>query len=125
MYQISEAELSPDIKLQILHNLIKDISIGPLIEDLSTEELLALKQFIWEKTVEIGIRTKGKNFSSDEITGKFVSTEVYQKQQNCKEPMAFCNSTECFKVNPLCATNRVKGQIEKMANAIQGFIKIE
>lgn len=116
--------MQPGQLLHIVHNLIKGQPVSPFLEGLNDEEIISFQNFMWEKTIEIGILVKGKYFSIEEVTSKMISPETYQKQQKCHEMVNLCKTDICLKNNPQCAIQKIKGQVEVMASAIHRYFKL-
>jgi len=57
-------------KVEILFLLFHGLKINHLLDELDNSHVIDLQKFMWEKTVEIGIKTLGKDFNRDEITKK-------------------------------------------------------
>ncbi len=120
--EVARKELSPGQKVEAVYRLLKGIPFDDLIETLSNEDVVALQKFLWDKTVEIGLRMKGKNFTRRDITGRMVPTPIYQREQNCSERTYFCKATLCILSNPSCARKKLKGQFQAMEEVIQEWV---
>ncbi len=120
--EVARKELSPGQKVEAVYRLLKGIPFDDLIETLSNEDVVALQKFLWDKTVEIGLRVKGKNFTRRDITGRMVPTPIYQREQNCSERTYFCKATLCILSNPSCARKKLKGQFQAMEEVIQEWV---
>lgn len=116
--------MRPGLKLEIFHCIIEGKSVTPLLADLNVDEVMALQNFLWEKTVEIGLKVKGKYFAREEVTSKMVGITEYQREQGCVEPESTCKGYDCIQLNSDCALRKMKGQIEIMASAIHKYFKL-
>ncbi len=124
MLVAQEPLLKASIKLEILRRLFSGTPIIPLVEEFDARELIEARQFIWEKTIEFGIQTRGQAFSRDDVTKRMRPISWYQKEKDCKEPAQKCRATDCFYTNPDCAFSMAKDQIEAMRSALTEYLNI-
>ena len=117
--EVARKELAPAQKVEAVYRLLKGISFDDLVDSMSNEDVVALQKFLWDKTVEIGLRVRGKNFTRREITSRMVPTPAYQREQNCSERTYFCKATLCILSNPSCARKKLKGQFQAMQEVVQ------
>lgn len=109
-------------KIQVLQCLFSGCDLELILGKLEIEELLELQRFLWEKTVEFGIKAKGANFAKADVTKRMISVSAYQQMKNCKEAISVCKETACIRKHPSCATEKVKGHIQVMKDAIGEYI---
>lgn len=109
-------------KVEILFHLFHGNKISPLIDELENRAVVDLQKFVWEKTVEFGIKSRGKNFSRKDITRKMITTPLYQQLQKCSEHPYYCKGTHCISSNPNCARKKIKEHVDVMAESIWEFI---
>lgn len=112
-------------RVKILYNLFRNEKLSNLIDDLDNRDVVAFQKYIWEKTVEFGIISRGKNFDRKEVTRKMTPTPNFQRQQGCSERTYYCKGTHCIHSNPNCARKKIKEHVDVMSNAIQEYIRIE
>lgn len=93
------------------------------MERLNNNEIVALQNFVWDKTVEIGLRLKGKAFSRKDITKRIISTPVYQRTQKCSERVYYCKGVMCIHSNSSCARNKISEHLLAMQNSIQQWLE--
>lgn len=120
--EVARKELSLAQKVEAIYRLLKGISFDDLIDSYKNEDAVALQKFVWDKTVEIGLRMRGKDFSRKEITGRMIPTPVYQRQQGCSERIYYCKATLCILSNPKCARKKLKGQFRILQDSVQEWI---
>lgn len=118
-------DLKPSQKLQILYNLFNHKPLDEMIDSMTNQEVVALQKFVWDKTVEFGLKTRGKDFDKTEITGRMVPTPIYQRQQGCTERIYNCKGTTCIYSNPNCARKKIKGQVQVMGDVIAEYLEEE
>lgn len=114
--------LKLDKKIEIIYHLFQGKKISPLIDDLDNRAIVELQRFMWEKTVEFGIKSRGKNFHRKEVTRKMTPTHTYQSQQGCTEHPYYCKGTDCINFNPDCARKKIKEHIDVMAESIWEYV---
>lgn len=114
----------PGLKLEIFHSIIEGKNVAPLLDGLQVDDVMVLQNFLWEKTVEIGLKVKGKYFNREEVTSKMIGIGDYQKKQGCPEPESTCKGYECIPLHSECAVRKMKDQIEVMATAIHKYFKL-
>ncbi|MBN1154085.1 hypothetical protein JXB12_04110 [candidate division KSB1 bacterium] len=117
--------LSFSQKVHILFLLFHGLKISHLLDELDNSSVIDLQRFIWEKTVEIGIKTHGKNFNRDEITRKMTPSAEYQRLQNCTEPLYYCKGTACINSHPHCARKKIKEHLDIMADTIWEYLSYD
>ncbi len=120
---IEKYGLRPGVKLLAVYLILNQKPVDRIIDDLNVPEIIDFQNFIWDLSVQFGIKVKGKNFSRKEITRKMVSSAAYQQRMNCTEDVYFCKGTYCIHAHPECATQKIKEHVETMAEVIRGFIE--
>ena len=118
------SSLPISIRLLALHMLFTNHHLSPIIEQLDNEQSVMFQKFIWEKTIEFGIKARGKDFLRNDITSRMISSEDYQIEQNCSEPLYTCKASSCIQSNPNCARRKIKGQVDVMAEVIWEYIHV-
>ncbi|MEE4311256.1 MAG: hypothetical protein V2J62_05250 [candidate division KSB1 bacterium] len=122
MFEDQSNSLRVSKKLEIIYHLLNGEPISHLIDDMKNHEVIDTQKFMWEKTVEFGVKSRGKNFARDEVTRYMTPSDQYQKLKNCKEPKYYCKGTLCINNHQECARNKIKEHIDIMADAIRQFI---
>lgn len=116
--------LRTSLKLQLLHSVLHGLPVSKLIDSLSITDVVKSQQYLWDLTIEFGLRARSTRFSRREVTRKMIPTTQYQKKMGCTEPEYFCKACECIYVHPDCAIQKVKLHAEVMAESIREYIKI-
>jgi len=116
-----ESGLRLATRVEVIRRLFLGLPFDSLVDGLSVDEVVHLQRFVWNETVEIGLRMRGPRFTRKDITSKMISTPAYQRQQNCSEPAYYCKATLCIHTHPDCARNKIKGQLRAMSEAVQGW----
>lgn len=109
-------------KIEVLFLLFHGFKISHMLDELDNFNVIDLQRFMWEKTVEIGIKTHGKLFDRDEITRKMTPSAEYQRMQGCTEPLYYCKGTACINSHPNCARKKIKEHIDIMAETIWEYL---
>jgi len=105
-------------KLEMMVRLINRQSIRSLLDTLSTTQLVQAHHFLWDMMVEIHFRSQEHIFRREDVTQKMIPSAKYQKMQNCDLRIDYCKGVECIWSNPECAGNKVKNNMEVMAQYI-------
>ena len=112
-------------KVQVLQRLFSGREIISLVDKLGVDEVVELQGFVWEKTVEFGIKAKGKDFSRADVTKRMIPTPEYQHIKNCKEPSFVCKGTQCIHSHPVCAIEKIKSHLKVMSDIINEYAGVK
>jgi hypothetical protein len=115
-------ELTLSQRLEILLSIFNRQPIRPVLDQLSTPQLVQAHNFLWDKMVEFHVRTQPGEFRREEVTRKMIPAAKYQRLQNCDLRLDYCKGVECIWSNPICAGNKVKMNMEVMAEHIRTFM---
>lgn len=115
--------LQTNIKLQAIHRIMNQKPVSQIIDNLSIPQIIEFQKYMWDLTVEFGIKVRGKKFTRKEITRHIPPTAEYQKRMDCPEKVYYCKGTHCIMINPDCATKKIKEHVDIMAEVIRGFIQ--
>ena len=119
------APLLPGTRLQLLRYMLTGASPLRLVDGMTVAELIAAYQFVWEKTLEIGIRIKGEHFSQSDVFKRLKSVEHYKSEVGCGEPLQRCESNDCMAQNPVCLKNKLKEQMLRLYQLISEYLGLE
>lgn len=114
--------LSIGQKFELLVTILKGYPIRQILDSYDTKQLVEAHQFLWDKMVEIHYMTQDREFVREEVTRKMTPSAVYQRQQGCDLRIDYCKGVECIWSNPICAGNKVKNNMEVMAQTIVEYI---
>lgn len=109
-------------KLEILTALFKRTPLRPVLNKFTDEELVEAHEFLWDKLVEIHYLTQQGEFIREAVTKYMVPSATYQHQQGCDLRLDYCKGVECIWSNPGCAGNKVKNNMEVMAQVITQYL---
>lgn len=115
-------ELAVSQRLEILVELLRGRTIRAVLDKLSTPQLVQAHNFLWNKMVEFHVRTQPTEFRREEVTRKMVLSAKYQRLQSCDLRIDYCKGIECIWSNPVCAGNKVKNNMEVMAEQIGEYL---
>jgi hypothetical protein len=115
-------ELTFSQRLEIVVSIFNYQPLRPILDKLSTPQLVQAHNFLWDKMVEFHVKTQPQEFHRDEVTRKMISSAKYQRQQNCDLRLDYCKGVECIWSNTICAGNKVKLNMEVMAEHIRSFL---
>ncbi len=96
--------------------------IRPVLNSLGDSQLVEALQFLWNQLIEIHYLTQKREFVREEVTKAMLPSATYQYQRNCDLRLDYCKGVECIWSNPICAGNKVKNNIEVMANRIVRYL---
>ncbi len=99
------------LKFELLYLLFTDGNIKTFIESLDLDQLLVTHRFLSEKTIELGIKIKGKSFPQEVITERLKTIAKSQSNHNCPSLHTACNIYECVDKRPDCARKMAIKQI--------------
>lgn len=122
---LKNVSASPGLQLQFLRYMLMGLSPNPLMENLSTAELASVYGYIWEKSLEIGIRVKGERFSQSDVIKRLKSVEQFKLDVGCSESGLQCLSEECVQKEPECAKLRLKEQFNRLYRIVADYFGIE
>ncbi|RMD86628.1 MAG: hypothetical protein D6813_14710 [Calditrichaeota bacterium] len=114
--------LSIGQKFELMVTILKGYPIRQILDSYDTKQLVEAHQFLWDKMVEIHYMTQDREFVREEVTRKMTPSAVYQRQQGCDLRIDYCKGVECIWSNPICAGNKVKNNMEVMAQTIVEYI---
>jgi hypothetical protein len=114
-------ELTFNQRLEIVVSIFNYQPLRPFLDKHSTPQLVQAHNFLWDTMVEFHLKTQPREFHRDEVTRKMISSAKYQRQQNCDLRLDYCKGVECIWSNPICAGNKVKMNMEVMAEHIRSF----
>jgi len=120
--EVAKDVLSLSQKANLMVHLLKGWSVDDLIDTYSDAEVVALQKFVWDKTVEMGLRLRGNEFDRHEITEHMIPTPIYQRQQGCSERVYYCKGVLCINSNPNCARTKIKGHVQAMIEVVQEWL---
>ncbi|MFQ5638588.1 MAG: hypothetical protein ACE5IR_11405 [bacterium] len=123
MSDTSHKGLSLSQKLDIMTALFNRRSIRSILEEFSNQELVEAHGFLWDKLVELHYLTQKKEFVREDVTKQMVPSATYQHQQGCDLRLDYCKGVECIWSNPVCAQNKVKNNMEVMAQTIIRYLE--
>ncbi len=108
-------------KLELMVRLINRQAIRPFLDSLSIPQLVQAHHFLWDAMVEIHARTQDHEFRREDVTRHMIPSAKYQKMQGCDLRIDYCKGVECIWSNPICAGNKVKNNMEVMAQQIMKY----
>jgi hypothetical protein len=117
------AVLPVAIKLDLLCSMLAGKSMDALLAPLSEAQLLEAHRFIWEKTVEFGIKIRGKKFPLDELQAALRALAEVQISRDCPAQVKQCRLTECASRHPQCMRRVATEQILGMSQAIHDYLR--
>jgi hypothetical protein len=111
-------ELTFSQRLEIVVSVLNRQPLEPVLDKLTTAQLVQAHNFLWDRMVEFHVKTQQREFRREEVTRQMISSAKYQHQQNCDLRLDYCKGVECIWSNPICAGKKVKLNMEVMAEHI-------
>jgi len=117
-----ENGLKTSQKLDLLLVIFTRKPIRLILDDMSVQELVEAHSFLWDKLVELHYKTQKNEFDRNDVTRFMVPSAIYQRKQRCNLRLDYCKGVECVWSNPICASNKVKKNIEIMAKVMVSYL---
>lgn len=107
---------------EILHlNLENAKDFDAKLQHLGPYQLVPLQRFLWDKIFEISSSLLGRRIESYFITDRMEPPANYMQRVGCQEREDYCIANVCFASNPLCAANKIRGELDVMRQIIMEF----
>jgi hypothetical protein len=113
-------KLRESLKLELLFRLFQKKELGSFLQRLDDDELLEARRFVWEKTIEFGIRLQGREFSHEKILRQLKAC-TGEIQQKCADRSLECGSYECLRSKSACAMANARCQVLLLARILGEF----
>ncbi len=104
--------LSREFKVDLIKNVYQKETFDQIIAKANPYELSDIQEFLWDAALYIGRDEQGQPLSREAIIKRMMPTTDYWRSQLCGEPLDTCRGRSCFVSHPICAGNKLKGQIE-------------
>lgn len=115
--------LSVSIKLDLLRSMLMGHNLKEMVESFSESELLDVHRFIWEKTVEFGIKMYGKRFPQEELQAALRALAELHSARACPAQMKHCQLAFCVNRYPQCMRKIAVEQILAMGAATKKYLQ--
>jgi CheY-like chemotaxis protein len=107
---------------EVLHlNLTDQLSFSETIDHLSPHQLVALHSFLWDRIFEVSAELLGRRIEPFFITDRMEPATEYMRRMGCQERRDYCIARVCIVSNPLCASNRLRAELEIMRQILHEF----
>jgi hypothetical protein len=116
-------QLSISQKMELVRAMLNGSDMLPLLHNCTSLELLHVHRFVWEKTLEFGIKTKGRSFPQEELQTELRSLSQAQLSLGCPGGYKDCQIRNCYSTHPECMRTLAIQQIEVMFASVQEFFK--
>ncbi len=110
------------IKLDLLRALLCGSGLQKQLETLPPAGLLEAHRFIWEKTVEIGIKMNGRRFPQEELQAALRARSDLRVARDCPAQLKQCRLQECAERNPECMCEAAIEEILAMSAAVSEYM---
>ncbi len=105
-------DLSREFKIHLIKAVFHKEEFDLILQNANPYQLSDIQEFLWEALLYVGRDEQGEKLKRDDITGRMVPTVDYWRSQLCGEPLDTCRGRSCFVSHPVCAGNKLKGQID-------------
>lgn len=122
MVNTNKNELRLSQKLELMTAIFNRRSIRSILDIWSSQQLVEGHGFLWDKLVELHYLLQDDEFVREDVTRDMIPSATYQRQQGCDLKLDYCKGVECIWLNPECAGNKVKINMEVMAQTICGYL---
>jgi hypothetical protein len=105
-------ELTREFKVHLIKAVFDKNEFDQIMTSANPYQLSDIQEFLWEALLYVGRDEKGEKLTRDAVTSRMLSTVDYWRSQLCGEPLDTCRGRSCFVSHPVCAGNKLRGQIE-------------
>ncbi len=111
-------------KLDLLRALFSGKGLQEPLALLSPLGLLEAHRFVWEKTVEFGIKMRGRKFPQEELQAELRTRADLRAAETCPAQLKQCRLQECAERHPACMREVAIDQILTMSAAVGDYLQI-
>lgn len=86
-------------------------------------QLVPLQRYLWDKIFEVSSSLLGRRIETYYISDRMEPPINYMRRVGCQEREDYCIANICFGSNPLCAAEKIRGELEVMRQILQEFRK--
>jgi hypothetical protein len=120
----TNSQVSSNIR-QIGERLIECCHDGALfsaeLKKLKPREVLEAQVFLWDFLHRLSVE-RNMPISRDDITARMLPTSTYQYSVGCNERLDYCRANICIYTNPVCASNKLRGQMEAIRHLLSKLL---
>ncbi|MDP2359708.1 MAG: hypothetical protein Q8O14_03000 [bacterium] len=91
------------------------------LKKLKPREVLEAQVFLWDFLHRLS-KERGITFQRDEVTARMLPTSTYQYNVGCNERLDYCRANICVYTNPVCASNKLRGQLEAIRHLLSKLL---
>jgi len=88
------------------------------LNPLTPHQLVTIQQYLWSKIFEIAADYLGRRIEQYYITDRMEPPTNYMRRVGCQEREDYCIANICFGSNPVCAADKLRGELEVMRQII-------
>lgn len=88
-----------------------------VLKGLKPREVLEAQVFIWDFLFRLS-KDRDLDLSREAITKRMMPTSTYQYNVGCNERLDYCRANICIYTNPVCASNKLRGQLEALRSLL-------
>ncbi|MBN1541469.1 hypothetical protein JW992_04945 [candidate division KSB1 bacterium] len=125
MKEENGGRLPEGLKFQVLCRMLKGKRLGVLMEKLNDAQCLELQRFVWEKTLEFGIRAKGRRFTQEELLARLKAAEAHKSDMVYGFVFKGLNRFNLASESPELIRAKMQEQLDLMCRVANQFIEIQ
>jgi FixJ family two-component response regulator len=91
------------------------------VNKLGPHNLAAIHGYVWDKVFETSAELLDRRIEPFFITDRLEPAPNYMRRMGCMERMDYCKAGVCIQSNPLCASNRLRAELEVMRGVLVEF----
>lgn len=92
-----------------------------VLYELKPREVLEAQVFLWDFLHRLA-EERGTALPRREITARMTPTSTYQYSVGCNERLDYCRANICVYTNPVCASNKLRGQMEALRSILSELL---
>lgn len=105
-------EISREFKVHLIKAVFDKDEFNKIMATANPYQLSDIQEFLWEALLYVGHDDQGNKLTRNDVTARMLSTVDYWRSQLCGEPLDTCRGRSCFVSHPVCAGNKLRGQID-------------
>jgi hypothetical protein len=111
-------------KFDVLCRLFAGQDMSPLYAARPLQDILQIREFLYEKVIELGIKKQGNAFSQIDLNKKMQFLTTYQIENGCEESILVCNGIDCFDSHPECSMKRLILETDALCQLAREYLHL-
>ena len=118
-------KISDSLKFEIICRMLRGDKISDLIVSLDSEHCQSVQKFVWEKTLEFGIRAKGQRFSQEELLAHLKAISVQTGDRTCRVRFRTLSDLRIELNEEKLSKADIQEQVDLMCKVANQFIEVQ